>query len=204
VEDKKKELYLRIIGISAAIIIASILLTEYLCHYSDSGVCIIIPDFELLVGITFGVITTAVFFVFIELHQQKLQKDLEAAKEQLESQNKQLESQNKQLEINNKKLEDIFKTYAARTALISLKVIFGGGDERAPANDETREKYLSILKNEYIDKYSDSKDSVKNVYDLAKKHELKSNHNHKDCNECKELTDIIAKIIREEVVHPFT
>ena len=108
----------------------------------------------------------------------------------------------KKLEETNTKLEEIFKAYAARTALFNLKAIFEGGDKRVAANDEQREKFLNMLKKEYIDKYSDSKESVKKVYNLVYGHELKLNHNHKGCEDCKKLIENINSSL-EEVKHPF-
>lgn len=185
--------------ISAVIICTSIAATiiYHLPGFSSD------PDFELIYGVIFGVVTTGFFFYFIERHQQRSDEKLADQKEQLEKQNKQLEEQKQQLEQNNKHLQEIFKTYAARTALISLKVIFSKGDERAPRNDETREKYLAILKREYLDKYPDHKESIKQIYDIALLHQVQS-HGHETCNQCKEIVEKIEKILKNEVTHPFS
>lgn len=201
-EADERSILKRIFGFSIVVIGTGVSFALFYCRLYDGGRCTD-PDFQLIFGVVIGVITTGGFFYFIERYQQKLADQIKAQKQQLEEQKQQLEEQNQHLKQNNKQLEEIFKTYAARTALISLKVIFTEGDERAPRNDETREKYLKILKKEYLDKYPDHKEKVKQAYDIASLHKVNS-HTNNGCNDCKEIVDLINHILKFEVTQPFT
>ena len=167
------------------------------CHPPFSilvDICTNLPDFEIFIGVAIGTVTTAAFFFYIELAQGKINNELKESSIKLDSTKKQLEE-------TNEKLEELFKAYTARTALLNLRGIFSGKDDRVASTDFERMKFLSLLKEKYIDKYSDSKESVKKVYDLARQHDLKSSHDHGNCPVCKKLIEMIISTLND-VPHP--
>lgn len=91
-------------------------------------------------------------------------------------------------------LNEISATYIIRTAVISLKVIFSGGDERTPSNEEAKIKYVELLrhnKTKFIKHNPDSEKLVNKIYDYAVTHKVDLSVNHEDF--IKNVDELVSK-----------
>ena len=78
-------------------------------------------------------------------------------------------------------LSEISSTYIIRTALINLKVIYSGGDQRALATNDRKNKYAELLKNnktKFIQQNPESKELINKIYDYAQNSDLDLSVDH--------------------------
>jgi len=91
-------------------------------------------------------------------------------------------------------LSEISSTYIIRTALINLKVIYSGGDERTPATNKRKKRYTDLLRHnkpKFIKQNPESEDLVNSIYDYTEKNDLEFSGDH--TNFIDEVEELLSK-----------
>jgi hypothetical protein len=160
----EKKLYRRVSLLSAGLIFGSVPLILAFCDYSNLEICNK-PDFEIIVGTVIGVITTALFFLLIERHQQKLEN----------------------------KVDNLLKgTYSIRTDMYNLLDVFAGKAHKIQPTEKNRMIFVKQLE-EHIKAFELENDKdVLPIWEKAHKHVGKISdmtHDRNSCQTCKEINE---------------
>jgi len=98
-------------------------------------------------------------------------------------------------------LEELGKLYIARTCVLNLMDIFGKEHGKGRIKSEQNRKYFQdILKEEYLDRFNIKSGIIYQIYKKAINHKEKTNpnHNHENCNDCKEIITLIKEFNSKE------
>jgi len=91
-------------------------------------------------------------------------------------------------------LDEISATYIIRTAVINLKIIYSGGDERTASNEENQIKYTELLKHnktKFIKHNPESEYLVNKIFEYAHSHKVDESVNHGDF--IKNIKELVSK-----------
>lgn len=149
----------------------ALILSVSYCSFSFGDASCPTPDVSILMGAVVGVMTTALFFFLISRRFKTV-------------------------------LEELGKLYIARTCVLNLMDIFGNehGKGRIKKSEQNRKYFQRILKEEYLDRFNITDGIIFQIYENAVNHEKETNqdHNHGDCDDCKEIMALIKKFNSQE------
>jgi len=181
------EIAVRIVVVLLIIIGATSLLLMVACSPSfdlSAGVCQASPNLSILIGAIIGSLTTAIFFVFVELGQKKLDERIKTV------------------------LERYARAYIVRTCFLNLKDIFTGEKDSKEfkefnllPDDKTLRRFVTKLDDEYIKRF-EAEPAVKEIYHLASHHPVIAGLHQRPpeaptdphCEYCK-TNDLVAKLV---------
>jgi hypothetical protein len=128
-------------------------------------------DASIWMGAVIGVMTTALFFFLISRRFKSV-------------------------------LEELGKLYIARTCVLNLMDIFGKehGKGRIKKSEKNRKYFQNILKEEYLDRFNITNGLIFEIHKKAINHkkETNSDHNHEECDDCKEIMTLIKDFNKVE------